>query len=568
MTRVTVRPLLSEKKIKELGSFSPLLAHLLFHRGIDTKEMAELFLNPDYGQDVLDPFLMKDMEKSVKRILKAIQKNERIAIFSDYDCDGIPAGVLFHDFFIKIGFKNFENYIPHRHTEGFGLNHDAIKALRERDATLLITADCGIADLEEVKAATKLGFDVIVTDHHEPSGKKTQAYAVLDPKQKGCEYPNKHLCGSGVVFKLIQALLLRGNFSITEGWEKWLLDLVGLATLSDMVPLLGENRALAYYGLKVLQKTRRVGLQKLFSLTRIKQQFLTEDDIGFTVAPRINAASRMGEPMDAFRLLATADENEADQYARHLIALNDERKGTVALMVREMKHIVKERYETKKPSVIVMGNPKWKPALLGLVASKFVEEHNCPVFLWGRENDAELKGSCRSDGKTNMLELMGETNNIFSQFGGHKMSGGFTLTLAAVENFEREIERAYEKVRTEEKEEITFVDRSLFLHELTWDLYRDLEKLAPFGMSNPKPLFLFENIVPKEVRNFGKERNHLELVLPDKDGFLHFAIGFFMKPEDFGDRLHAGEKINLVATLEKSTFKRFPELRLRIVDIF
>ncbi len=580
MKRYHVRNEISLEARDNLKNYSPLVSHLLFHRGIEGGKQAEVFLNPDYVSGVHDPFLMKNMEKTVNRIFEAIEKNEKIAIYSDYDCDGIPAGVILHDFFKKIGYHNFENYIPHRHTEGFGLNSEAMKSLSKGGATLLITADCGIADVKEIEEAEKLGMNVIVTDHHEPGAVLPPAFTILDSKQKDCLYPDKNLCGSGVAFKLIQALCLRFsdpsflnptpyklNASPT-GWEKWLLDLVGLATLSDMVPLVGENRVYAHYGLTVLKKTPRIGLRKLFSVTKINQSFITEDDIGFTISPRINAASRMGHPMDAFRLLSTTDETEAGTLAQYLVKLNEERKGTVASMVKEMRHAVRERHRERVPSVIVMGNPKWKPALLGLAANTFVEEHNCPVFLWGREGDKVLKGSCRSDGSVNLLELMGETRGIFEQFGGHRMSGGFTLTIDSIEKLESEIERAYGELVAQRKEEIYFADKRLSVHEVGWDLYRHVEKLAPFGVGNPKPLFLFEQALLKKVKAFGKEGNHTELTLTDEDGFTAVpAIGFFMKPDDFGEKLKAGERIDMVASLEKSVFRGFPELRLRIVDI-
>ena len=264
----------------ELSPHSPFLQHLLFHRGVLTKEGAADFLEPDYGK-LHDPFLMKDMDKAAERIIKAIKDNERIAIYSDYDADGIPGGVIMHDFFKKIGFDNFENYIPDRHDEGFGLNHDALEELLSRGMKVLITVDCGIADAEEVARIREGKVDVIITDHHLPSEKLPEAFAILNPKQNDCLYPEKMLCGSGVVFKLIQALMIRlvsgrsqstsspsqelgtiFNGALKIGWEKWLLDMVGLATLSDMVPLVGENRILAHFGLKVMRRSPRPGRRR------------------------------------------------------------------------------------------------------------------------------------------------------------------------------------------------------------------------------------------------------------------------------------------------------------------
>ncbi|MDD4989386.1 MAG: DHH family phosphoesterase, partial [Candidatus Pacebacteria bacterium] len=245
---------------KELAEYPELTRHLLFHREIKKRDTAKVFLNPDYYVHVHDPFLLLGMEKAVERILRAIEKKEKICIYSDYDMDGIPGAIVLSDFFKKIGyFENIRVYIPHRHDEGFGLNHDALLDIAKEGAKLLITIDCGIADPKEVAHANRLGLDVIVTDHHLPGPKLPEAFAILNPKCSP-KYPFQDLCGSGVVFKLIQAILKKNNFGLKEGVEKWLLDMVGMATCSDMVPLVGENRVFAHYGLKVLRKSPRVGL--------------------------------------------------------------------------------------------------------------------------------------------------------------------------------------------------------------------------------------------------------------------------------------------------------------------
>ena len=267
-----------------LQNYPELLKGLLMARGGDTREKAEVFLNPDYENGLHDPFLLKDMEKAVERILRAIDNKEKVLIYSDYDADGIPGGAILHDFFKKIypaglfgvvGYENFENYIPHRHDEGYGLNIDAIDEFGKSGVKLVITIDCGIADIKEVSHANSLGIDVIVTDHHLPKGFVPEAYAILDPKQTDCNYPYDMLCGSGVVFKLIQGILQKRDFGIKAGQEKWFLDLVGLATLSDMVPLNGENRVFAHYGLKVLQRSPRLGLMKLLRKFKINQKYIS-----------------------------------------------------------------------------------------------------------------------------------------------------------------------------------------------------------------------------------------------------------------------------------------------------
>ena len=513
-----------------------------------------------------------------KGFIEAVKRNDRIAVFSDYDADGIPAAVVFHDFFGRIGFSNFEIYIPHRHDEGFGLNGEAVEELGSRGAKLLITVDCGIGDIEEVTKAKECGMETIIIDHHLPRPSRIAglgpkqalpaAYAILNPKQEDCSYPEKMLCGSGVAFKFIQAILKKESFGLKEGIEKWLLDMVGIATLSDMVPLTGENRTLAHFGLKVLRRSPRLGLMKLLRKLNVEQSTLSEDDVGFTLSPRINAASRMGVPRDAFSLFTTTSFDEADRLADHLNKINDERKGTVAAMVKEIKGIVSERYAEKEAGVIVLGNPKWKPALLGLAANTLMNERLCPVFLWGRDGGEILRGSCRSPGDISLVEIMGAVpSGTFIEYGGHAKSGGFSLVTDKVHLLGSELERAYEAVRTKErKEEPEGIDDALSLEEVNHDTYSEIEKLSPFGFGNPKPLFLFEKIPVSSARLFGKEKGHVEFMFKKQNGAPVKAISFFAAGSDLA-KIKEGNVISFVAHLEKSFWRGFGELRLRIVDL-
>ena len=547
---------------------SSLLERLLVSRGIETEEQINSFLNPDYSK-LHDPFLLKDAKKAAERIISAIQKGEKTVVYSDYDADGIPAGVIFHDFFKKIGFTNFVNYIPHRHDEGFGLHVDAVKEFIEQKANLLITLDCGITDVEAVKLAQESGLDVIITDHHEAHEEVPPAYAIVDHKQKGCEYPEKILCGSGVGFKLIQAVLALNRFDMKDGHEKWLLDMVGLATLSDMVPLVGENRILAHYGMMVIKKSPRKGLVSLLSLLKINQRYMTEDDLSFMVTPRINAASRMGVPMDAFRLLSTDDDAEAQIAAKHLDHINNERKGTVAALVKEVKKIITERHRDNPRPVIVAGNPEWRPSLLGLVANTCAEEFGKPVFLWGRDGDNELKGSCRGGGFVSVVSLMQKVPaGVLPHFGGHAASGGFSVSKEAIHHVDEHLNTAYDILVKEKVElEPVSIDAELSFESVNNSTYRDIERMAPFGVGNPKPLFIFKSARIAGVKEFGKEKNHLELSFEKTNGSKISAIGFFMTPAMYGEKLGVGKSVDLVAHMEKSFFKGRPELRLRIVDV-
>src|SRR3989344_4678297 len=386
---------LHESAREELRAYDDLTSALLTRRGILTKEDAEKFLNPSYDEHLHDPFLMTDMPKAARRFADAIISGEEIAVWSDYDCDGIPGAVLMHDFLQKAG-ANFVNYIPHRHEEGYGMNVAGVESLAKNGVKLIVTVDSGITDVAAIARANELGMEVIVIDHHLPLEEGLPlAFAVLNPNaREGETYPFRGLCGSGVAWKLVCATLavepqLRER--VPEGWEKWLLDMVGLATIADMVPLVDENRVLATYGLFVMRKSPRIGLQKLCRGMRVEQRAITEDDVGFMIAPRVNATSRMGDARDAFTLFTTTDESEAEGLAKKLETANRQRKASVGAITRAVHARVRERGNLR--SVIALGDPEWRPSLLGLVAGTIAEEYERPVFLWGRGGNRGLKGA-------------------------------------------------------------------------------------------------------------------------------------------------------------------------------
>lgn len=554
---------------KELKNYPPLLRKLLSNRGICSQEEAEVFLNPNYETGLHDPFLLTDMERAAKRILLALEKQEHIVIYTDYDCDGIPGGVVLHDFFTAIGYTNFENYIPHRHHDGYGFNARAVEAFASKQVDLIITVDCGIVDHEAVDCARETGIDVIVTDHHEPSDTLPSAYAVINPKRDN-SYPFKGICGTGVAFKLALAVLTlgraNGSINLPVGQEKWLLDLVGIATVADMVPLTDENRVLAHYGLAVLRKSRRAGLQQLLRKAKTSQQFLTEDDIGFTIAPRINAASRMDNPEDAFHMLRTRDEREAGSYVLHLEKLNNERKGVVASMVKEAKRRLSMQEEV--PGVIVLGNPEWRPSLVGLVASALVEEYERPAFVWGRDGRGLIKGSCRGIGHVSVVAIMEKAKEAFLGYGGHHGAGGFSVSDDTIYTLSEILNSSTKGMLTHSKEKDIVIqyDADIQLTDIHDELLRYLKRMSPFGVGNPKPLFRFINVTPQSVTVFGKTKNHTKLTFGNGSEFPD-AIAFFKTPEQFDVVPRVGEQITLIAHVEESYYLGKREVRLRIVDL-
>lgn len=567
----SVRRELTEVESEGFKGISSLLSHLMFHRGIGADE-ANLFLEPSFLEGTHDPFLLHDMEKAVQRIIKAIKQNEKICIYSDYDADGLSGATIFHDFFKKINFNNFINHIPNRNEEGFGLHKDSFEEIAKQGVSLIVTVDCGIGDVEEAKFAKELGLGLIITDHHEPDKVLPDAFAIVNPKistQNKIQYPEKMLCGAAVAWKVVCAIISKKEFDIPVGFEKWIMDVVGIATLSDMVPLVGENRVLAKYGMIVLRKSKRIGIQKLLRTLKIEMKNLTEDDIGFMITPRINAASRMGKSIDAFRLLTTTSEDEAKEIVAELEKINNERKIISAHLSKEVHKMMEAKYSPYfSNKVIVVGSPAWKPSILGIVAGTLVEKENKPVFLWGKEAESLcIKGSCRAPLGVSIKDIMENVSEgIIMDFGGHHMAGGFSLSNETVHLFEDEIEKAYEKSASATKEiPVTFVDREIDVEQVDLRLINEIEKLAPFGMANEKPLFILSGGVFEKVDFFGKEKKHLKIILKGKTGKEIEAISFFTA-EDLIKKAEQGKILRVVGNVEKSFFG-YPKARIRITDI-
>jgi single-stranded-DNA-specific exonuclease len=554
-----------------METYGELLRSLLEGRGYKTNDEAERFLNPNYERDFHDPFLMRDMEKACVRIFEAVEGGEKIVVYADYDCDGIPGAVILTDFFKKIGYQNFEIYIPERNSEGYGLNIEAIKGFAESNAKLLITIDLGITALAEVAQAEVLGMDTIITDHHLPPETLPRAYAILNPKVD--DYPEKMLCGSGVVFKLVQGFFKKYGeyFKVKEGSEKWMLDMAGLATLSDMVPLRGENRAIAYFGLMVLRKSPRPGLQKLLAKMNIEQRHLSEDDVGFMLTPRLNAASRMASPRLAYDLLATEDTVQGGMIADKLSKINDERKSIVVGIMKEVNKKFEKLDDEEVKEVVVIGNPNWRIGVLGLVAGKIVDQYQRPCFVWGKDENDVIKGSCRSDGSVSVVELMAGAKEHFREFGGHEGAGGFTVHADKIHFLEDALRESFKKIKGDRKEEIKLGkahDVSTDLGAVSMKNWREISKLAPFGCENEKPTFLFQGVKIENLKKFGKNGSgeHLEVSFSDSGGSTK-GVSFFSGLESFKTPLTEGKNVNLLATFDLSRFRGREELRLRIEEI-
>lgn len=554
-------------KQNDIDSLTELVApdfikNILINRGVKTKEEAERFLYPDYGE-ARDPFLMLNMERAARRAVSAIKNNEKIIIYGDYDADGICGAAMFYSFFKAINYENFEIHIPNRYEDGYGLNFSALDEFAGKKVNLIITVDCGIRDIEETKRAAEFGMDVIITDHHLPQDEIPNAVAVIDPYQKNDNYEFKDLCGAGVAFKVVSAILKIEKFGLSDGWEKWLLDLVALATIADMSELKDENRVLTHYGLMVLKKTRRLGLAALSKKAKVNLENITAEDIAYFLAPRLNAASRIDGANTSFELITSATSDIAEMMAAHIEEKNNERKKMVEAVMNEAQSKIDTNEE-----IIILGNENWSAGILGASASRLMEEFNKPIFLWGKGDAKEIKGSARSNG-VNLVELMkGANPDIFLDFGGHAFAAGFSLKPNTTEIFEKEIRIAFEKSEKIAIENVLEIDNEMTLNDVSSENYEWLVKIEPTGKANPRPIFLFKNLQVHNIKSFGNGGLHLELTFKKPNGLPVRAIGFFMSSIWLSQsQVKIGDAIDLVASLDKNVFNSNIEYRLKIIDI-
>lgn len=565
----------------ELSEYPELLQKLLKNRNIKTKKDAETFLNPKY-EDFSDPFLLENMQVAIDRILQSILKKERMTIYADYDADGVPGAVILSDFFKQIGYENFSVYIPHRHNEGYGFHASVVEKLVKEETKLIITIDLGVTAIDTVALAKKLKVDVIITDHHEPKETLPDAFTIVNPKLGN--YPDRMLCGAATIFQVVRGVIhtLRNNrdtldkvllpysdvvASWPEGHHKWWLDLVGLATIADMVPLLGENRILAHYGLLVARKSRRPGLHALASEARFDIKGLDEQDIGFTIAPRINSASRLEHAEEAFNLLSAPDYLSALSQAKVLSRLNDKRKRITATTVKQASKIISAR---TLQDVLVVGHPDWNPGVLSILAGKLMEKHDKTSFIWTTHGTDMIKGSVRAKKGESVLRLMEGAAELFTKFGGHEAAGGFTCSRDNIHFLEEKLQAVFEKEyggKVKEKFSDYEPEAEILIEKIDRDFYKMIRQLSPFGMGNPEPIFSFVGGMVEEVRLFGKNSEHLEIILKDSKGKKIKAVAFYKTLENYNYVPKKDEFVQIVGNLTLNKFLGKEELRISLLDI-
>ncbi len=566
-SRTWVRGQVEEQDVSRLSGVlgvSPRAARLLVARGITDEAQADRFLNPKLA-DLPDPFLMKGIEAGARRLFKAIVRGEKIALYGDYDVDGVTSSTLLSAFLRGHGVVP-RVYIPKRLTEGYGLNGDAVESLADEGTEVLVTLDCGITAADEIARANTRAIDCIVVDHHRCPPALPPAFATLNPHQDDCRYPDKVLAAVGVCFNLVIALrkVLRD-----EGWYRArgmeepnlraFLDLVALGTVADMVPLTGVNRVLTTYGVSELKKARRIGIRALMEVSRVRPGRLSSSDLGFRLGPRINAAGRLDDASVGVRLLLSEDLDEARNLAASLDAANSARRQidgdvfrSAALQVEQMDAL---------PEAIVLADPSWHPGVVGIVASKLVERYDRPAVLIGQGG----RGSARTARGIHLYNALNEVSGYLTKFGGHRAAAGLRISSDQIAPFrEALIQRVAAQRATGETSISELVyDDEIRPEEIDNACWEELNRLQPFGAGNPEPLFRLPNVRVRATRIVGREHLKLRLFEGAHGGLK--AIAF--KRADLEPALVPGRSIELAVHLEQNEFAGLESLELRVRDV-
>ena len=547
-----------KEKIKEISqkfNLPEFIAKILVNRNVIEDKKIKVFLDPTRN-DFYNPYLLNDMEKAVNRIIEAINNKQKIIIYGDYDVDGITSITVLKKFIqdrgIEIGY-----YIPDRLNEGYGLNKEAVKKIANEKYELMITVDCGITALEDVKYANSLGMDVIVTDHHEPLDIIPEALAVVNPKRKDSTYPFKNLAGVGVVFKLIQAISQKMELPEKE-YLKY-LDLVCIGTISDIVPLVDENRVIAKLGLKLVCVKKNIGLRELINSIRFKK--IDSNAVSFGIAPRINACGRMGHAEEAIKLFLTENLVEAGDIADNLNKYNVTRQSIERKIYDEALEKI-EKNNMNLENSIILGGENWHHGVIGIVASKITETFNKPSILICFDGE-EGKGSGRSIVGFDLHEALCKTSEYLEKYGGHEMAVGLSLKRSNFDSFKEKFQEIVEKSDIKDIVPIIKIDDEIDLKNVTMDMVREIDKLQPFGEENKVPIFLFRNLKIDSIRAIS-DGKHLKLSLKYSNGWID-AIGFNMG--ELVEQYTIEDKVDVVGFLEINSYNNIEKLQINIKDM-
>ncbi len=548
-------------KLTEDTNISAPLALIMAKRGIKEKD-AKKFFHPQLG-DLLDPFLMKDMDKAVERLNEAMGRKERIMVYGDYDVDGCTAVALVYKF-LQQYYSNIDYYIPDRYDEGYGVSRKGIEYARETGVSLIIILDCGIKAISEIQYAKSIGIDFIICDHHVPDDEMPPAAAILNPKRTDDEYPFKHLCGCGVGFKLMQAFAKNNGIPFARLIP--LLDFCAVSIAADIVPVTGENRILAYHGLKQLNQNPNVGLKAIIDICGLNGRTLSMSDIVFKIGPRINASGRMENGRESVDLLVEKDFGVALNEAKHINEYNEQRKDIDKQMTEEANLIVERLESQQKHSSIVLYDENWKKGVIGIVASRLTEIYVRPTVVLTRDGDLAT-GSARSVAGFDIYSAIKSCRDLLMNFGGHTYAAGLTLRWDDVKEFRRRFQQYVEEhIRPEHTEATLNIDAVIDFRDITKKMHSELKKFGPFGPGNPKPLFC-----TKDVYDFGtskvvgREQEHIKLELVDsKSNNVMNGIAFGQSAS--ARYIKSKRSFDIAYTIEDNVFKH-NDVQLQIEDI-
>lgn len=555
-----VKPEAVESLSSELGIKKD-MAQLLLSRGIADFDSAKSFFRPSLN-DLHDPFLMKGMEKAVSRIEQALGNGEKMLIYGDYDVDGTTSVALVYSFLKDLGQVDF--YIPDRYKEGYGLSIAGIDYAKEHDISLIIALDCGIRAIDKVAYANELGIDIVICDHHLPGSELPDAHAILDPKQSGCEYPYKELCGCGVGFKLLQGYCQRNAEDVERLYAK--ADLLAISIAADIVPITGENRILATFGVQQINENPSTGIRAMLEFAKIDRA-LTISDVVFIIGPRINAAGRIASGKRAVELLISDDLEEALKFSEEISKYNTQRRDLDKSVTEDALEIVEtDSFYRSSKSTVVFSND-WHKGVVGIVASRLIEKHYKPTIVL-TESEGVATGSARSVKGFDVHHALTQCEDLLEQFGGHKYAAGMSLSLENVDAFRTKFE---EVVASSIEEHMLVpklrIDLEIELGRITMQFMNLLKQFAPFGPGNMNPVFVSRNLKAKDCRTMGADNSHLRFK-PDQSGVDHLpiqAVAFKMGP--LYDKLAAGSSFDMAYTIEENHWKGRVSLQLNVKDL-
>lgn len=552
-----------QQQLSDELSISPMLAQLLIEREITTFEEARSFFRPDFC-NLHDPFLMKDMDVAVKRLTKSMKHNEKILVYGDYDVDGTTSVALVYKF-LKQYYDKLEFYIPDRYTEGYGISIQGIDYAAENNFKLIIALDCGIKAVEKVKYASQKGVDFIICDHHMPDSVLPPAVAVLDPKRLDCKYPFKHLSGCGVGFKLMQAFTITNNIDFLELTP--LLDLLALSIASDIVPIVGENRIMAFYGLKQINSNPSPGLKGILEVCGLGDKEITISDIVFKIGPRINASGRMKLASEAVELLISNDLEFVKTKSDIINEYNKDRKGLDKSITDEAIALIagNESYSLRRS--IVVHKPDWHKGVIGIVASRLTEEFYKPAIVLSNSNGF-ASGSARSVPGFDMYKAIDSCRDLLETFGGHMYAAGLSMREENIPEFTERLEKyVSENILESQTYPQIDIDAVLEFKDITPKFFRVLKQFGPFGPGNMKPFFVSKNVWDFGTsRLVGKEQEHLKLELVDASS-ENVINGIAFRMHEYNDHLKALNRLDICYTLEENHFNGNTTIQLMIRDI-